>query len=112
MQLFSRCSCLVVAVVLACGGEAPPAPKTEPKAAPKVEPAKPAEAEVLLHERGRVFLVGGEVGFVPLACHLKADKPGFAGGEACVALLPVGAPVRGVDGVARKVTGTGKDPCE
>lgn len=99
--------------LLACGGEPPPAPRAEAKPAPKPEPAPAAAPEVPLHERGRVFLVGGEVGFVPLACHERtAAPPRFATGEACVGLLPVGSLVRGLDGAARKVTGTGKDPCE
>lgn len=104
---------VVVVGVLACGGEAPPAPKVEAKPAPKVEAVKPAEPEMPLHERGRVFLVGGEVGFVPLACSDRGAKPPqrFAGGEACMALLPAGSSVRGIDGTALKVKGTGKDSC-
>jgi hypothetical protein len=99
---------------MACGGEAPPTPAPTPKVAPAPAPApvKAAEPEVALHDRGRVFMVGGEVGFVPLACSVKGkDAARFASGEACLALLPTGAAVRGEDGAARKVTGTAKDPC-
>lgn len=114
MHRSSRFS-LVVAAALglaACGGEAPPPPT--PKAAPAPAPAKAAEPEVALHDRGRVFLVGGEAGFVPLACTDKLGKPDerFKSGEACLALLPKGAQVRGEDGAARTLTGTAKDPCE
>jgi hypothetical protein len=96
-----------------CGAEAPPpAPAPVVKPAPAPEPAKPPEMP--LHDRGRVFLVGGETGFVPLACSDKGATPParFAGGEACLALLPTGAALRGENGAPRKVTGTGTDPCE
>jgi hypothetical protein len=93
---------VVVSLMLACGGEAPPAPAPTPKAAPAPAPVKPAEPEVPLHDRGRVFLVGGEVGFVPLACSDKGGKPPGRSEAAttCLALLPVGrdGPRRGRDG--------------
>ncbi len=114
MRRSSRFSPVLVACgLLACGAEAPPPPAPTPKVAPAPEPAKAAAPEVALHDRGRVFMVGGEVGFVPLACSDKrSNPPRLASGDACLALLPTGAAVRGEDGTARKVTGTAKDPCE
>ncbi len=105
---------VVVSLMLACGGEAPPPPAPTPKAAPAPAPVKPAEPEMALHDRGRVFLVGGEVGFVPLACSDKGGKKPerWKRGDDCIELLPVGATVRGEDGTPRKITGTAKDPCE
>lgn len=95
----------------ACGGDAPPPPAATPQAAPAPEPVKQEPAEVPLHDRGRVFLVGGEVGFVPLACTIHGATPPVASGDACLALLPIGASIRGMDGAAIKVAGTAKDPC-
>jgi hypothetical protein len=114
MRSLSRGFCLVLVGLLACGGEAPPALKVEPKPAPKVEPPAPVDPGLPLHERGRVFLVGGEVGYVPLACSDRGAAPPrrFAGGEACLGLLPAGSAVRGVDGEVRKVKGKAEDPCE
>lgn len=115
LWLSRLCPVVVVAAMMtACGGEAPPAPAPTPKAAPPPAPAKATEPEVALHDRGRVFLVGGEVGFVPLACSDKggAKPERFKTGDACLELLPKGAQVRGEDGTARTVTGTAKDPCE
>lgn len=113
MRRLSLVSPVLTICVLACGAEAPPA------ATPKVEPAaKPAEApakapELALHDRGRVFLVGGEAGYVPLACSDRGSTPParFAAGEACLALLPTSVSVRAEDGTTLKVTGTAKDPC-
>lgn len=120
MRTLPRCLSLMIGGLLACGGEAPPAPKVEAKAAPAPVVETKAAPEVPLHDRGRVFLVGGEAGFVPLACSdLRPRRDGaegepgpkFIGGAGCMALLPVGGSVRGIDGAARKITGTAKDPC-
>lgn len=101
---------LLVALLLACGADTPPPPAPTPaKAAPPVKAAPPADMP--LDTRGRVFLVGGEVGFVPVACHDLQGGARSLAGDACLPMLPVGSAVRAEDGGERKVSGTAKEPC-
>lgn len=97
----------LLALTPGCGEAAPPAPapaavKAAPVLAPEVKP--PATPH------GRVFLVAGESGLAPVACHL-GHVPKFSQGDECLELVKVGSSVRLESGQVVKVTGEGKAEC-
>lgn len=101
-----RCLPLLALWALGCGEAAPPAaPPAKPTpsiAPPAVQP--PAEPH------GRVFLVAGESGLAPVACHL-GHVPKFSQGDECLELIKIGSSVRLESGQVVKVTGEGKAEC-
>lgn len=59
---------------------------------------------------GRVFMIAGETGLAPVACH-EGHVSKFSTGAACLALMPVGSEVKLEAGALAKVTGTGTAAC-
>lgn len=99
-------SLLLVLVCPACG-DAPtptPAPAKPVVALMETKPAAPVKPF------GRVFMIAGETGLAPVACH-EGHVPKFSNGEACMALVPVGSEVKLEAGALAKVTGTGTAAC-
>lgn len=97
---------LLSSLVLACGEAPRPTPAAAKPVAAPVE--TPPAAPVTPH--GRVFMIAGETGLAPIACH-EAHVPKFSTGAACVALMPVGSAVKLEAGATAKVTGTGTAEC-
>lgn len=100
-------SILVVLMMAACGGEPPAPAKPAPaKAAAPLAPAVAPPAE----PHGRVFMIAGESGLAPVACHL-AHVPKFSQGDECLALLKPGSNARLESGQVTRITGAGKADC-
>lgn len=96
----------LLVLTLGCGEAAPPAPAPAAKPVPVLAPeVKPPAAP-----HGRVFLVAGESGLAPVACHL-GHVPKFSQGDECLELIKVGSSARLESGQVVKVTGEGKAEC-
>lgn len=98
---------LLLTSLFACGeAKSPPAVASGPKLAPIETPAPAAPVKPY----GRVFLIAGETGLAPIACH-EAHVPKFSTGADCLALMPTGSEVKLDAGLAVKVTGVGTAVC-
>lgn len=97
---------LLLALCTACGDATPQLPAKKQAVAAPVETPPPAP----VNPHGRVFMIAGETGLAPVACH-EAHVPKFSSGAPCLALVPVGSQVKLEAGALAKVTGEGKAEC-